>query len=75
VAFALLGRGRLGPRATLALMVVPFAVSLGWVLAKSLSSAPGAGYPWSIEPIYAGLGASFIVWLAGFALSRREAHA
>ena len=72
VAFALLGRGRLGSRATLALMLVPFTVSLGWVLTKSLSSAPGAEYPWSIEPIYAGLGASFLVWLAGFSISLRE---
>jgi hypothetical protein len=75
VAFALLGRGRLGSRATLALMLVPFGVSLGWVLSRSFSSAPVADYPWSIEPIYAGLGASFLVWLAGFALIRREAHA
>jgi SSS family solute:Na+ symporter len=74
VGAALLGRGRLGPRATLVLMIVPFAVSLGWVLAKSFSSAPGAGYPWSIEPIYAGLGASFTIWLAGLAWSRREIH-
>ncbi len=72
VGLALLGRGRLGGRATLALMVIPFAVSLGWVLSKSLSSAPGADYPWSIEPIYAGLGASLVTWLAGFALLRRR---
>jgi hypothetical protein len=72
VGLALLGRGRLGARATLALMVIPFAVALGWVLSKSLSSAPGADYPWSIEPIYAGLGASLVTWLAGFALLRRR---
>ena len=75
VAFALLGRGRPGPRGTLALMLVPFAVSLGWVLARALAPASDAGYPWSIEPIYAGLGASLLTWLAARAFARQEAPA
>ena len=72
VGLALLGRARLGPRATLVLMLLPLAVSLGWVLAKNLSAAPGADYPLSIEPIYAGLGVSLFTWLAGLALHRKE---
>ncbi len=72
VGLALVGRGRLGSRATLALMLLPFAISLGWVLAKNLSPAPGADYPWSLEPIYAGLGASLLTWLAGLALRHKE---
>jgi SSS family solute:Na+ symporter len=75
VGLALLGHGRLRPRPTLALMLIPFAVSLGWVLAKPLSPVPGADYPWSIEPIYAGLGASILTWLAGLAFQHRETRA
>lgn len=70
VASALSGRGRLGPRRTVAWMVVPGAVSLSWVLAKSQSWTPG--YPFQLEPIYAGLGASLVTWLAGRAVPRRE---
>ena len=72
VGLALVGRGRLGPRFTLALMLLPFAVSLGWVLAKDLASSPAAAYPLSLEPIYAGLGVSLVTWLAGLALKRKE---
>ena len=72
VGLALLGRGRLGSRATLVLMLLPLAVSLGWVLVKNVSSASGADYPLSIEPIYAGLGVSVATWLAGLALQRKE---
>src|SRR5438034_6385255 len=42
VGTALLGRGRLGARWTLVAMVVPFVVTLGWVIAKSL---PAHGRP------------------------------
>jgi SSS family solute:Na+ symporter len=67
VGTALLGRGRLGPRWTLAAMVVPFVLSLVWVLAGALPRAGATGgYPLSIEPIYAGLAASFIVYAAGW---------
>lgn len=71
VALALLERGRLGSRATLALMLVPFAISLGWVLVH----AGGAPYPWSIEPIYAGLSASLVTWGVGHAWFRKETRA
>ncbi|HEV2105219.1 MAG TPA: sodium:solute symporter family protein [Candidatus Eisenbacteria bacterium] len=64
VALALLGRGRPGPRATLALMLIPGLVALGWVLWKAFPPAGAAGYPWSIEPIYAGLAASLATWAA-----------
>jgi SSS family solute:Na+ symporter len=67
VALALGGRGRLGPRRTMALMLVPAAVSLSWVLAKALAWLPD--YPFHLEPIYAGLGASALTWLAGRAFS------
>jgi SSS family solute:Na+ symporter len=72
VATALLGRGRLAPRWTLAAMVAPFAITLGWVIAKSFP-APGraGGYPWSIEPIYAGLATSLLVYAAGW-LTKKE---
>lgn len=70
VALALSGRGRLGPRATVVLMLLPGLVSLTWVLAKSLAWTPG--YPFRLEPIYAGLGTSLVTWLAGRALARRE---
>ncbi len=67
VGTALLGRGRLGPRWTLVAMVVPFCLALAWVLAKAF---PGAGsapaYPFSIEPIYAGLAASLLLYAAGW---------
>jgi hypothetical protein len=69
---ALVGRGRLGPGGTLTAMVVAFAVSLFWVLAGTVS-LPGrpAAYPWSLQPIYAGLATSLAVYAAGWA-GRRE---
>ena len=74
VALALAGRGRLGPRWTLAAMLVPFAVTLYWVAAKDLAP-PGtaAAYPWSLEPIYAGLGASLLTYALGRASGSRGA--
>jgi SSS family solute:Na+ symporter len=74
VGLALMGRGRLGPRATMALMLVPFGVSLGWVLAHAFAPSPETPYPLSLEPIYAGLGASLLTWLAGLARSRKESR-
>jgi hypothetical protein len=48
-------------------MLVPFALSLGWVLLAAFP-LPGraAGYPWSLEPIYVGLTASLLVYSAGW---------
>jgi SSS family solute:Na+ symporter len=68
---ALAGRGRLPPRWTLAAMAVAFAVSVYGVGARV--AAPGAvrAFPWSLEPIYAGLGASLLVYLTGWLLGRR----
>ncbi len=73
VGTALLGRGRLGPRWTLAAMVAPFTVALAWVLWKSFPP-PGrpAAYPGGIEPIYAGLGASLVVYAAGHLARTKE---
>lgn len=70
VALALSGLGRLGPRATVVLTVLPGLVSLGWMLAKAFAWTPG--YPFRLEPIYAGLGTSLVTWLAGRALAPRE---
>jgi SSS family solute:Na+ symporter len=67
VLLAFARRGRPGPRAVLWLMLVPCAVTLGWVLWK----ASAGGYPLGLEPIYAGLGASLLVW-AVTAIPRRE---
>ncbi len=69
VAAALTGRGRLSSRWTVGFMVIPGVISLYWVLAKSLAWTPG--YPLRLEPIYAGLGASLLVWLAGRAFDRK----
>ena len=73
VGTALLGRGRLGARATLLAMLAPFLISLGWVLAGA-SPRPGmAGrYPWSLEPIYAGLAVSLAVYASGWLLVKKE---
>jgi SSS family solute:Na+ symporter len=71
VATAMLRRGRLGSRATLVAMILPFALSLAWVIERR--TAHGAPpLPWSIEPIYAGLLASLIVYGAGWALRIRR---
>ncbi len=73
VGTAMLRRGRLDRRWTLGAMVIPFAVSLGWVLAKRLAlTHSGNGYPLSIEPIYVGLGASLLVYAAGLALKQEK---
>jgi SSS family solute:Na+ symporter len=73
VGAALLGRGRLGSRGTLVAMLVPFLVSLAWILAKAYPppGRPGS-YPWSIEPIYVGLAASLLVYAAGWVLGRLQ---
>ncbi len=73
VGCALLQRGRLGPRWTLAAMVAPFACSLVWVLLEAFPP-PGAtaAYPWSIEPIYVGLTVSLLVYGAGWLWPKTE---
>lgn len=76
VATALGRRGRLGPRATLVAMVLPFAVSLLWVIERRLaavgaSAAPTSGI-WSIEPIYVGLASSLAVYAPSWALALRR---
>jgi SSS family solute:Na+ symporter len=61
VLLALRRRGHPGPRGALWLMLVPAAVTLGWVLWKS-SAASGGRYPLDLEPIYAGLATSLLAW-------------
>src|SRR5262249_17791715 len=72
VGTALLGRGRIGPRTTRVAMVIAFLVSLIWVLTHYLTlGRASVGHPWSIEPIYAGLAASLLVYAVGW-LFRKE---
>lgn len=66
VGTALLGRGRLRPAWTRVAMAVPFLVSLGWVIAHDVRGA----WPFSIEPIYAGLATSLAIYAAGLALKK-----
>ena len=69
VGAALLGHGTLGSRWALATMMIPFAITLAWVFIKAFGAAHA--YPFAIEPIYAGLATSLIVYTAGrFAHSR-----
>ncbi len=70
VGLALAGRGMLNGRWTVVAMVVPFALTTAWVIAKTIQ--PAAGYPLSLEPIYAGLAASFAIYAAGWLVSRRR---
>lgn len=72
VLLAMSRRGRPGPHGAVWLMLTPGAVTLGWVLWKTLPAARG-GYPMSIEPIYAGLAASLLAWL-GTRLFRKESR-
>jgi SSS family solute:Na+ symporter len=70
VGTALMGRGRLPARATLLAMVIPYALTLVWVLAGRTSSAGVAlRYPLGIEPIYVGLAASLTIYVIGWALA------
>jgi SSS family solute:Na+ symporter len=72
VGVALLGRGRLSAAPTLAAMAIAFAVSLVWVLAKDPAPPGGSvGYPFGIEPIYAGLGVSLAVYALGWSFGWR----
>src|SRR5262245_44567017 len=74
VGTALLGRGRLNARWTLVAMLVPFAITLAWVITKYVPARGRAGgYPWSIEPIYLGLAASLAVYAAGRILAKENA--
>ena len=60
VALALFGRGGLGARATTVLMLAPLGVTLAWVLARRI----GGAQPLGLEPIYAGLATSALVYAA-----------
>jgi SSS family solute:Na+ symporter len=72
VGTALLGRGRIAPRWTGTAMACAPAVSLAWVLIKSFPPGGGTGgYPFSIEPIYAGLAVSLSIYIAGWATRSR----
>jgi SSS family solute:Na+ symporter len=73
VGLALIGRAKLSGGATLLLMLLPLAISLGWVLTKNFATDPAADYPLHLEPIYAGLGVSLLTWLAGLAWKTRRA--
>ena len=70
VLLAVAGRGRPGPRGAMLMMLVPGALTLGWVLWKN----GHASYPFALEPIYAGLATSLLVWAAARALNSRAAN-
>jgi SSS family solute:Na+ symporter len=73
VAAAMSRRGRLGSRWTLAAMVVSFVVSLVWVLVPRIGAGASPGrYPFAVEPIYAGLAASLLVYATGWTLRRNS---
>jgi SSS family solute:Na+ symporter len=72
VGTALLERGRVGPRWTAAAMLLAFAVATGWVLIKAFPPAGATGsYPLGLEPIYAGLGVSLLVYATAWAARSR----
>ena len=73
VALALLGRGRLGSRWTLAAMVAPFVITTFWILRKSLSPEATSSL-WRIEPIYVGLAVSLATYALGWMLGSRGAR-
>lgn len=75
VGTALLGPGRLSPRWAVAAMLGSFAVSLAWVLAKRTGADGIIRYPWSIEPIYAGLAVSLLLYLTGWTWTRSRRRA
>jgi hypothetical protein len=55
-------------------MVLAFGVSLAFVLVKAFPPAgQAAGYPFAIEPVYAGLGVSLAIYAAGWAAGSRPA--
>lgn len=66
VGTALLKRGRINPAWTRVAMAAPFLVSLGWVIAHDVRGT----WPFSIEPIYAGLATSLAIYAAGLALKK-----
>ncbi len=73
VATAMMRRGRLGPRVTLVAMILPFAASLLWVLARRAAGAAPAKGMWSIEPIYVGLATSLAIYaMAWVSFPRRN---
>lgn len=66
VSAALLGRGRLGSRATLFAMIAAFTVSLAWLIAPAVGPLGlGGTYPFHLEPIYAGLAVSLLCYGPG----------
>ncbi|HUK61757.1 MAG TPA: sodium:solute symporter family protein [Dongiaceae bacterium] len=74
VGTALLDRGRLPARWTLAAMVLAFIVSLAWVLARAATPL-GARFPFTIEPIYPGLATSLLAYATGALVTRRKVPA
>jgi hypothetical protein len=57
----------------MATMLVPFLVTLIWVIAGDRRAASGTHlYPWNIEPIYAGLAASLLTYAAARTIQPRR---
>ena len=68
VGTALLERGRMNAAWTQWAMAATFLVSLGWVVAHVVRGT----WPFSIEPIYAGLATSLAIYAAGLALKKEH---
>ena len=54
-------------------MIVPALATFAWIIAKNLPPPSGGHYPFGIEPIYIGLGASLLIYAAGWAIERASA--
>jgi len=63
-------RARMTPNGAIASMSLGAVVSLGWLLWMKLG--PTGAYPLGLEPIYAGLAASAVAWLATFLPNQRN---
>jgi solute:Na+ symporter, SSS family len=66
-------RLRVGPRATMLAMAGGFAASFGWFVAGELAAVGGvAQYPLALEPMYAGLGFTVLVYVFARRAARRR---
>lgn len=75
VGTALLGRGLLPPRRTMVAILAPFAVSAFWLFSRTGGADGAPVYLFRLEPIYAGLAASLLIYASGWLNLSRGARA